>query len=93
MVLHTNIVTCYLEYQDSRTKAVVFYNLSGYDAHVIIRDIAARFVGKVKVLASQLPPKEKFYSTLSDALISDQDYQHAQQVWSEFDLKTLGQYI
>ena len=38
------------------------------------------------------PPKEVFYSKLSDAHISDEDYAHAQKVWETFGCKTLGDY-
>ena len=41
---------------------------------------------------SQLPPKEDFYSKLSDEHISDSDYTHAQQVWKTFECRTLGDY-
>ena len=37
-------------------------------------------------------PKEAFYSKLSDAHISDEDYTHAQKVWATFGCKTLGDY-
>ena len=37
-------------------------------------------------------PKEAFYSKLSDAHISDDDYTHAQKVWATFGCKTLGDY-
>ena len=40
----------------------------------------------------KLPPKEAFYSKLSDAHISDDDYTHAQKVWATFGCKTLGDY-
>ena len=40
----------------------------------------------------KLPPKEAFYSKLSDAHISDEDYTHAQKVWKAFGCKTLGEY-
>ena len=39
-----------------------------------------------------LPPKEVFYSKLSDEHISDSDYAHAQQVWKTFECRTLGNY-
>ena len=39
-----------------------------------------------------LPPKEAFYSKLSDEHISDSDYAHAQQVWKTFECRTLGDY-
>ena len=40
----------------------------------------------------KLPSKEAFYSKLSDAHISDEDYTHAQKVWATFGCKTLGDY-
>ena len=40
----------------------------------------------------QLPPKEAFYSKLTDEGISDDDYKHAQEVWIEFDMKTFKDY-
>ena len=41
---------------------------------------------------TKLPPKEAFYSKLTDASISDSDYAHAQRVWETFGCKTLGNY-
>lgn len=40
----------------------------------------------------QLPPKEPFYSILTDEGISDEQYQHAQKVWDTFIVKTMGRY-
>ena len=40
----------------------------------------------------KLPPKEAFYSKLSDAHISDEDYTHAQKVWETFGCLSLGDY-
>ena len=40
----------------------------------------------------KLPPKEAFYSKLSDAHVRDEDYVHAQQIWATFGCKTLGDY-
>ena len=39
-----------------------------------------------------LPPKEAFYSTLTNSDISDEDYQHAQQFFTTFECKNLGDY-
>ena len=38
-----------------------------------------------------LPPKEAFYSKLSEEL-NDKDYERAQKVWKHFGIRTLGQY-
>ena len=39
-----------------------------------------------------LPPKDAFYSSLNMKGISNQDYEHAQQVWNTMEKKTLGCY-
>ena len=39
-----------------------------------------------------LPPIEAFYSKLNMSKISEDDYQHAQQVWKEFVIRNLGDY-
>ena len=41
---------------------------------------------------SCLPPKDAFYSTLTDSHISDEDYKHGQAVWEAFSCTTLGDY-
>ena len=42
-----------------------------------------------KLLETRLPPKEEFYSQLYDEDISDEDYQHAINVWNTFDCTTI----
>ena len=39
-----------------------------------------------------LPPREAFFSRLTDSEISEEDYTHAQAVWDAFGLQTLGDY-
>ena len=41
---------------------------------------------------TQLPEKEKFYSSLSGEGITDEEYAHAQEVWATFGCQTLGNY-
>lgn len=43
-----------------------------------------------KFSETQLPPKSECYSKLNDEDISDEDYQHAQNVWSTFNCKTIN---
>ena len=43
----------------------------------------------LKMDETELPPREAFYSKLSESDISDEEYQHAQQVWNAFRLPDL----
>ena len=38
----------------------------------------------------QLPPKDAFYSSLTEEDISEIDYTHAQRVFNHFDMTDLG---
>ena len=48
--------------------------------------------GIEKFSETQLPPKKEFYSKLNDCGISDEDYEHAQKIWQEFEIQNLGDY-
>ncbi|XP_073259356.1 uncharacterized protein [Porites lutea] len=45
-----------------------------------------------KLSETQLPPKDSFYSKLNDEEITDDDYQHAINVWNTFECKTIRDY-
>ena len=45
-----------------------------------------------KLDETSLPPKEAFYSNLNLEDISDEDYAHAQKVWSVFEIRNRGKY-
>ena len=45
-----------------------------------------------KLDGKSLPPKETFYYKLTGESITDEDYQHAQTVWKEFNIESMKDY-
>ena len=45
-----------------------------------------------KFKQTELPMKDQFYSILNNEHITDEDYQHAQNVWNTFKLQSIGEY-
>ena len=45
-----------------------------------------------KLDETSLPPREAFYSKLTGEGITDEDYQHAQTVWEEFNIESIKDY-
>jgi len=39
-----------------------------------------------------LPPKDAFYSQLTRSGVSNEDYLHAQNVWSQYNMKSFWDY-
>ena len=39
----------------------------------------------------ELPPKERFYSSLNYEDITDEAYENAQKIWRSFNIKNLGE--
>ncbi|XP_026825441.1 uncharacterized protein LOC113561963 [Ooceraea biroi] len=67
---HSN---CNLNYKDSYIIPIVFHNLSGYDAHFIIKEIATAFEGAIDVLPIN---KEKYISFTKHVNESDDKKWH-----------------
>ncbi|XP_077260838.1 uncharacterized protein LOC143896720 [Temnothorax americanus] len=45
-----------------------------------------------KLRETELPPREAFYSSLTDETASESDYEHATRVWRRFRVRDLGEY-
>jgi hypothetical protein len=45
-----------------------------------------------KLQIKTLPPKECFYSSLTESHISDHEYENCKNVWKEFEIKNLGEF-
>ena len=48
--------------------------------------------GPEKFKLGELPPREKFYSILTEETVSEEDYARAQQVWTEFHILNMKEY-
>ena len=70
------------EFQDGKLKLMVKKGVYPYD----YMDSFNKFGD------TSLPRKEAFYSILNDEGITDEAYQHAQNVWGTFNMKTMGEY-
>jgi hypothetical protein len=48
--------------------------------------------GPDKFMETELPPKDKFYSRLTEEDVTDDEYERARAIWSHFNCKTLRDY-
>ncbi|KYN18368.1 hypothetical protein ALC57_09309 [Trachymyrmex cornetzi] len=70
-----------------------FSNLDAEDFDLLTRKrvFPYEYIDSVdKLNETSLPPRELFYSSLTDETASDNDYQHATNVWRRFCVETLG---
>ena len=45
-----------------------------------------------KFKLTELPPREKFYSSLTEETVSEEDYARAQKVWTKFHISNMKEY-
>ena len=72
-----------------------FINGDNYKRNLLLRKgvFPYEFITSLKKFElKNLPPKDSFYSTLYNKHITDEDYEHAKAVWTEFNCENLGQY-
>ncbi|XP_070163544.1 uncharacterized protein [Polyergus mexicanus] len=60
-------INCNLNYKDTYVIPVFFHNLSGYDAHFIIKDVANAFPGSVEILPITKETYISFTKNVEDA--------------------------
>ena len=93
-------MACSLEklasYLDSDKKTIVKLEFASLDEgrlKLLMKKGAYDYLDSwAKLNKVELPSTEAFYSAFNNSDISAEDYRHAQAVWIEFDICTLGEY-
>ncbi|KYM98774.1 hypothetical protein ALC62_10502, partial [Cyphomyrmex costatus] len=73
----------------------IFFNLNAEEFYFLTRKgvFPYEYVNNYdKLDETSLPPREAFYSSLTDEDVSVDNYQHAIEVWQRFRINTLGEY-
>ena len=70
------------EFKDKKLNLMIRKGIYPYD----YMDCFDRFNEQI------IPTKEEFYSIINYQHISDEDYNHAQNVWNTFELRNMGKY-
>ncbi|XP_071650745.1 uncharacterized protein [Temnothorax longispinosus] len=85
----------YLNKDKLRITRSEYANLSAEDVDLLTRKgvFPYEYVDSVdKLRETELPPREVFYSSLTDETASESDYEHATRVWRRFRVRNLGEY-
>ena len=85
----------YLDKSKLKITRSEFSNLDAEDFDLLTRKgvFPYEYIDSVdKLDETSLPSREMFYSSLTDETTSDDDYQHATNVWQRFRIETLGDY-
>ncbi|XP_071582535.1 uncharacterized protein, partial [Temnothorax nylanderi] len=95
--LAASIVTLasYLDKNKLRITCSEYADLSTEDLDLLTRKgvFPYEYVDNAdKLRETELPPREVFYSSLTDETASESDYEHATRVWRRFRVRDLGEY-
>ncbi|KYM94128.1 hypothetical protein ALC62_15259 [Cyphomyrmex costatus] len=88
-------LVCYLDKSNLTITRSIFFNLDEQEFAFLTRKgvFPYEYVNSFdKLNETSFPPREGFYSSLTDEDISVDDYQHATDVWQRFRINTLGDY-
>ncbi|XP_020298532.1 uncharacterized protein LOC109862801 [Pseudomyrmex gracilis] len=85
----------YLGKSELRVTRTEFGDLSTEDFELLTRKgvFLYEYVDSVdKLLETNLPPREAFYSSLTGETVTENEYAHATNVWQQFTIENLGSY-